>query len=89
MLFEQSRYHTHPTTPSPTYRYWLCAAVGSVIKIWDLESKQTVAELVPDSQPMGKRAMKPECISLAWSADGSTLYSGYTDNTIRVWGVSA
>eukprot|EP01059_Diplonema_ambulator_P005550 TRINITY_DN152_c0_g2_i2.p1 TRINITY_DN152_c0_g2~~TRINITY_DN152_c0_g2_i2.p1 ORF type:complete len:337 (+),score=117.96 TRINITY_DN152_c0_g2_i2:51-1013(+) len=70
-------------------RYWLCAATGSAIKIWDLESKQTVAELVPELPEMGKKAMKPECISLAWSTDGSTLYSGYTDNTIRVWGVSA
>lgn len=68
-------------------RFWLCAATGSAIKIWDLESKSTVAELVPELPPMGKRAMKPECTSLTWSADGATLYSGYTDNTIRVWGV--
>eukprot|EP01063_Lacrimia_lanifica_P008202 TRINITY_DN152_c0_g2_i10.p2 TRINITY_DN152_c0_g2~~TRINITY_DN152_c0_g2_i10.p2 ORF type:complete len:342 (+),score=166.05 TRINITY_DN152_c0_g2_i10:61-1026(+) len=68
-------------------RYWLCAATGSSIKIWDLESKHTVAELVPELPEMGRKAMKPECISLAWSADGSTLYSGYTDSTIRVWGV--
>eukprot|EP01063_Lacrimia_lanifica_P008208 TRINITY_DN152_c0_g2_i6.p2 TRINITY_DN152_c0_g2~~TRINITY_DN152_c0_g2_i6.p2 ORF type:complete len:319 (+),score=137.56 TRINITY_DN152_c0_g2_i6:57-1013(+) len=68
-------------------RYWLCAATGSSIKIWDLESKHTVAELVPELPEMGRKAMKPECISLAWSADGSTLYSGYTDGTIRVWGV--
>eukprot|EP01061_Rhynchopus_euleeides_P028828 TRINITY_DN46_c0_g1_i1.p2 TRINITY_DN46_c0_g1~~TRINITY_DN46_c0_g1_i1.p2 ORF type:complete len:361 (+),score=123.83 TRINITY_DN46_c0_g1_i1:124-1083(+) len=78
----------HELTFSPN-RYWLCAATGSAIKIWDLESKQTVAELVPELPEMGKRAIKPECISLAWSADGSTLYSGYTDNTIRVWGVSS
>eukprot|EP01060_Flectonema_neradi_P008829 TRINITY_DN1631_c0_g1_i1.p1 TRINITY_DN1631_c0_g1~~TRINITY_DN1631_c0_g1_i1.p1 ORF type:complete len:318 (+),score=70.26 TRINITY_DN1631_c0_g1_i1:48-1001(+) len=78
----------HELVFSPN-RYWLCAATGSAIKIWDLESKQTVAELVPELPDMGRRAMKPECISLAWSADGSVLYSGYTDNTIRVWGVSA
>lgn len=29
----------------------------------------------------------PYCISLNWSADGSTLYSGYTDGHIRVWAV--
>jgi len=78
----------HELVFSPN-RYWLCAATGSSIKIWDLESKATVAELVPELPDMGKKAMKPECISLAWSADGSTLYSGYTDNTIRVWGVHA
>jgi len=66
-------------------RYWLCAAAGSVIKIWDLESKNTVDEL---------RAEKPNgqgvtVLSLAWSADGQTLFAGYTDNLIRVWTVSA
>ncbi|RWW19603.1 hypothetical protein GW17_00016345 [Ensete ventricosum] len=25
------------------------------------------------------------CTSLTWSADGSTLFTGYTDGTIRVW----
>eukprot|EP01007_Sphenomonas_quadrangularis_P003720 NODE_792_length_1171_cov_1479.629234_g641_i0.p2 GENE.NODE_792_length_1171_cov_1479.629234_g641_i0~~NODE_792_length_1171_cov_1479.629234_g641_i0.p2 ORF type:complete len:340 (+),score=113.86 NODE_792_length_1171_cov_1479.629234_g641_i0:28-1020(+) len=68
-------------------RYWLCAATETSIKIWDLESKSTVAELVPELPEQGKKALKPECISLAWSADGSTLYSGYTDKLIRVWGV--
>eukprot|EP00992_Anisonema_acinus_P000907 TRINITY_DN10324_c1_g1_i4.p1 TRINITY_DN10324_c1_g1~~TRINITY_DN10324_c1_g1_i4.p1 ORF type:complete len:337 (+),score=73.76 TRINITY_DN10324_c1_g1_i4:58-1011(+) len=77
----------HALTFSPN-RYWLCAATENAIKIWDLESKSVVAELVPELPSMGKRAMKPECISLQWSADGSTLYSGYTDNTIRVWGVN-
>ena len=27
------------------------------------------------------------CTSLNWSADGSTLFSGYTDGVIRVWGL--
>ncbi|XP_058727591.1 small ribosomal subunit protein RACK1-like [Vicia villosa] len=26
------------------------------------------------------------CTSLNWSADGSTLFSGYTDGAVRVWG---
>ena len=30
----------------------------------------------------------PFCVSLAWSVDGLTLYSGYTDGKIRVWTVS-
>lgn len=65
-------------------RYWLCAATESAIRIWDLENKDLVAELIPEAQ---KKNAKPECTSIAWSADGSTLYSGYTDNVIRVWGV--
>lgn len=64
-------------------RYWLCAATNQSIKIWDLKSKKVVAELLPEAQ----NGKKPQCISLAWSADGSTLFSGYTDNHIRVWGV--
>ena len=29
-------------------RYWLCAATGPTIKIWDLESKNMVEELRPE-----------------------------------------
>ena len=36
-----------------------------------------------------KEQFVPQCVSLAWSADGQTLYSGYTDNVIRVWQVQA
>jgi len=66
-------------------RYWLCAATQSTIKVWDLESKDLGAELGPEPAKKGPR---PECTSIAWSADGSYLYSGFTDNGIRVWGVS-
>ncbi|KAI9140511.1 WD40-repeat-containing domain protein [Paraphysoderma sedebokerense] len=68
-------------------RYWLCAATGSGIKIWDLESKSVVDELRPEFSEPGKKSTPPQCISLAWSADGQTLFSGYTDNVIRVWQV--
>jgi len=80
----------HSLVFSPN-RYWLCAATENCIKIWDLESKNVVDELRPEFlQQTGKRgrAMEPSCISLAWSADGQTLFSGYTDNMIRVWQVS-
>ncbi|KAL2634786.1 hypothetical protein R1flu_006265 [Riccia fluitans] len=68
-------------------RYWLCAATQQCIKIWDLESKSIVDELRPDFPTLSKKAQTPYCTSLNWSADGSTLYSGYTDGHIRVWGV--
>jgi len=71
-------------------RYWLCAATNSSIKIWDLESKNIVADLVPeDIVPGGPKSVKIACISLCWSADGNSLYSGYTDGCIRVWGVTS
>ena len=66
-------------------RDWLCAASESSIRIFDLENKDVIAELSPETQ---KKTSRPECISICWSADGSSLYSGYTDNTIRVWNVA-
>lgn len=69
-------------------RYWLCAAFGPSIKIWDLESKDMVEELRPELVSQSAKAEPPQCLSLAWSTDGQTLFAGYTDNTIRVWQVS-
>nr|CAD2192252.1 unnamed protein product [Meloidogyne enterolobii] len=73
-------------------RYWLCAAVGPFVKIWDLEDKTVVDELKLDiaTTTTGKKQPSPpQCTSLAWSLDGQTLFVGYTDNLIRVWRVSA
>ena len=67
-------------------KYWLCAATeAGTIRIWDLESRTAVADLSDfvASPSFGKR--KPGCTSLAWSADGRTLYAGYADHVIRVW----
>merc|ERR1712045_885564 len=66
-------------------RYWLCAATGPAIKIWDLESKNQVEELKPEVAGNGD---PPQCLSMAWPADGQTLFAGYSDNQIRVWQVS-
>ena len=46
-----------------------------------------VDELKPDI-PQSKKAVPIQAISLAWSHDGTTLFAGYTDNTVRVWGVA-
>ncbi|KAM7278542.1 hypothetical protein ACFE04_005676 [Oxalis oulophora] len=77
-------------------RYWLCAASENSIKIWDLESKMVVEDLKidlkseaegnSDTTTVNKKKVI-YCTSLAWSADGSTLFSGYTDGIIRVWGI--
>jgi len=66
-------------------RYWLCAAAGNTIKIWDLESKAVVDELRADAL----NGKYPNVLSLAWSSDGQTLFAGYTDSNVRVWQVSA
>jgi len=69
-------------------RYWLCAATGPSIKIWDLEGKVVVDELRQEVISTGSKAEPPRCTCLAWSSDGQTLFAGYTDNLIRVWQVS-
>jgi guanine nucleotide-binding protein subunit beta-2-like 1 protein len=72
---------------SPT-RYWLVAATQSAIKIWDLESKTLLADLNKNYPDFQAKTTDPAPISLAWSADGTTLYAGYTDHLIRVWEVA-
>jgi guanine nucleotide-binding protein subunit beta-2-like 1 protein len=72
-------------------RYWLVAATEVSIKIWDLESKEMVAELkpeVPASESEGSHKRIPHCVTLAWSADGLDLFAGFTDNKIRVYHVT-
>lgn len=66
-------------------RYWLCAATEQGVRIWDLESKSVVQDLVA---PEATKKKKIQCTSLAWSADGNTLFAGYNDNKIRVWKVT-
>lgn len=76
----------HSLVFSPT-RYWLCAATQTSIKVWDLESKNLVADLNKNYPEFNAKTANPAPISLAWSSDGVTLYAGYTDNMIRVWEV--
>ncbi|KAK4395728.1 Guanine nucleotide-binding protein subunit beta-like protein [Sesamum angolense] len=78
-------------------RYWLCAATEASIKIWDLESKSVVVDLKVDlkqesdlakdgtDQTAAVKTKVIYCTCLNWSADGSTLFSGYTDGVVRVW----
>ncbi|PSN31601.1 Guanine nucleotide-binding protein subunit beta-2-like 1 [Blattella germanica] len=64
----------------------LCASGGK-----DLEGKLLVDELCPEvvSQFSGLDTNPPECLCLAWSGDGQTLFAGYSDNHIRAWQVVA
>jgi len=72
---------------SPT-RYWLCAATAAGIIIWDLENKSIVCELTKSYPDFQAKSKDPQPVSLCWSADGLTLFAGYTDNVVRVWEVS-
>jgi guanine nucleotide-binding protein subunit beta-2-like 1 protein len=50
--------------------------VLSPLSLRDLESRFCVDELKPEFAPSGKKAVPIQCISLAWSADGATLFAG-------------
>jgi len=79
----------HSLVFSPV-RYWLCAATASAIRIWNLESREIVGEDITIEQPFTgarKKAVPIQCISLAWSKDGATLFGGFTDSVIRVYHV--
>ncbi|VDN32078.1 unnamed protein product [Dibothriocephalus latus] len=61
---------------------------GYLNTIWNLEDKIQVAKLQVETFTNSdgiKKTKAPECTCLAWSADGQTLFAGYTDNRIHVW----
>uniref|UniRef100_A0A1I8A374 Small ribosomal subunit protein RACK1 n=1 Tax=Steinernema glaseri TaxID=37863 RepID=A0A1I8A374_9BILA len=65
-------------------RYWLCAAVGTSVIVWNLENKEKIDEIKVDGEE-GKAA--PQAISLAWMPDGQRLIVGYTDGVSRIFRV--
>jgi guanine nucleotide-binding protein subunit beta-2-like 1 protein len=65
--------------------YWLCAATENSIKIWDLENKQVIQEIVPTETVKGGQ---PWIVSLTWSADGNSLFAGSTDGHIYVFDIT-
>lgn len=59
-----------------------------LLSLQDLANKKTIDELRPEVVSQNSKADPPQCLSLAWSTDGQTLFAGYSDNKIRVWQVS-
>lgn len=57
-------------------RYWMCAAVGPAIKVWDLKCKTVLDELILDKMYTPNMKWLPHCTSLAWSSDGKNLFAG-------------
>jgi len=45
-LDQESQIHSLAFSPN---KYWLCAATDKNIRVWDLEKKQTIAELIPEA----------------------------------------
>mmetsp|Transcript_14731 Transcript_14731/g.21460 ORF Transcript_14731/g.21460 Transcript_14731/m.21460 type:complete len:332 (-) Transcript_14731:103-1098(-) len=75
---------------SPT-RYWLAAATDNGIKVWDLSSKCLLTDLVPEVYAADEqtRVKPPGALTVAWSNNGNVLYGGFTDGTIRAYGIRA
>jgi len=48
--------------------------------------RSIVDELKPERSDTSK-VKEPVCMSIAWSADGQTLFGGFTDDLVRVWSV--
>ena len=71
-------------TFSPKH-YWLCVATYNGIRVYDLENKTVLQEIVAPEPPKGGA---PWIVSLSWSADGNTLFAGSTDGKIYVFEIS-
>jgi len=76
-------------------RYWLCVATNKCVKVWDLENKEVMANIIPpfpsrfdETGKERKKFIPPHCVSVAWSPDSLALYTGWTDNAIRIYTVS-
>lgn len=65
--------------------YWLCVATYGQIKIYDLETKLPIQTISAPETPKGGA---PWIVSLAWSADGNTLFAGATDGKIYVYEIT-
>ena len=67
--------------------YWLVIATNSGIKILNLPEQKFVQEITETSKKQNEAGSKKHlaCTSLAWSKSGTLLYSGWSDNIIRVY----
>lgn len=78
--------------------YWIAAATDSGIIFWDIVKEQVIAEAQvfkgqdekeddEDKKDEPKLTVKTPiaCLSIAWSKNGTMLYSGWSDNKIRVY----
>ena len=71
------------------FQNFLSNPILTVFLYFLLRFRSIVDELKPDFVDVGKNSKEPECVSLAWSTDGQTLFGGFTDNLVRVWTVTA
>jgi len=69
--------------------YWLVIGTQEGIKVLDLPSQkylQVISEVSINANDVSFKSKKNlGCTSLAWNKAGTHLYSGWTDNNIRVY----
>ena len=67
--------------------YWLIIGTESGIKVLDLPSSKMLQDISETSMKPNEKNSKKKlgCTSLAWDKNGTILYSGWTDNYIRVY----
>lgn len=69
--------------------YWLVIGTDDGIKVLDLPSRSILKHITAQSMNPNDIKMKSKknlgCTALAWNRSGNTLYSGWTDNVIRVY----
>lgn len=74
---------------------WVAAATETGIKIFDLasDSDQAMEDIIVEKPKKEGKPRKSSdrhaCTCLAWSASGTKLYAGFTDNLIRVYHINS
>ncbi|KAJ7609458.1 WD40-repeat-containing domain protein [Roridomyces roridus] len=61
--------------------YFTSAAQGSTVGVWDATSGQ------PVGYPFSGHSSMVTSVSFSPTSDNSQIASGYTDNTVRIWGI--
>ncbi len=74
-------------------KYWLVMGTDKGIRVWDLQGKKVVIDLVASpinpikrgDEKDNKEAKPIACTSLAWNKNGTILFAGFADSYIRVY----
>lgn len=70
---------------------WVCAATYEGVAVWDIQAKAQIDLVQPNFKTFGKReaGRTPDCTCVCWAQDGSVMYTGYNDGSIRAWEVKS